>query len=165
MLPTTKSYYSATNPHGPSHRPPWVTTIDRGQEKRPPAPSETRLVASTERSSEPWTSPSPAALELAPCLRDPIPVPAADTAALLFLLPALSLVHPALYLSASIIVLHTPARSSASLLAPPLSPTATTTPTTSAALTPRGTRRRRMTGRWRPSPHRCHPCRPEREGV
>jgi hypothetical protein len=42
MLPTTNSYYSATNPHSLSHRRPRVTTIDRGREKRPPAPSETR---------------------------------------------------------------------------------------------------------------------------
>jgi hypothetical protein len=42
MLPTTNSYYSATNPHGPSHRRPRVMTIDEGRKKRPPAPSKTR---------------------------------------------------------------------------------------------------------------------------
>jgi hypothetical protein len=42
MLPITNSYYSATNPHGPSHRRPRVRTIDGGWEKRPPAPSKTR---------------------------------------------------------------------------------------------------------------------------
>ena len=83
-----------------------------------PPPKRDR-VASTERSSGPRPSPLSAAPELAPCPRDPILVSTANVAALLFLLPALSLVHPALYLPASIIVLHTPARSSASLLAPP----------------------------------------------
>ena len=86
-----------------------------------PPPKRDR-VASTERSSGPRPSPSSAAPELAPRPRDPILVSTANVAALLFLLPALSLVHPALYLPASIIVLHTPARSSASLLAPPLLP-------------------------------------------
>ena len=46
-------------------------------------------------------------------------VPTTDTATLLFLPLVLSLVHPALYLSASIFVLFTPARKSASLLAAP----------------------------------------------
>ena len=60
----------------------------------------------------------PAAYELAPRPRDPVPGPAADAFALLFLPPALSLVYPALYLPASILVLLTPARNSVSLLPP-----------------------------------------------
>ena len=80
--------------------------------------------------------------------------------------PALSLVHPALHLPASILILLTPARNSASLPAPPpsLPLTATTTPTNSAASTPRWTHRRRTTGRGPPSPRRCHPHRPQRGG-
>ena len=61
------------------------------------------------RSSGPQASPSPATPELAPRPRDPVPVPAAANAfVLLFLPPALSLVHPALYLPALIFVLLTP---------------------------------------------------------
>jgi hypothetical protein len=93
----------------------------------------------------------------------PVPGPAATAAALLFLPPVLSLIHPALYLPASILVLLTPARNSASLPAPPprLPPTATTTLTTSAASTPRWTRCLRTTGRGPPSPRRCRPYRPQ----
>ena len=82
-------------------------------------PPKSDRVASTKRLSGPRPSPSSAAPELTHRPWDPTPVPATNAAALLFLPPALSLVHPALYLPASIIVLHTPARSSASLLAPP----------------------------------------------
>ena len=89
-------------------------TIDKGREERPPSPKRDGG-ASAKRSSSPRPSPSPAAPELAPCPRDPVPGPAATAAALLFLPPALSLVHPALYLPASIPVLLTPARNSASL--------------------------------------------------
>ena len=49
----------------------------------------------------------------------PIRVPTTDAATLLFLPLVLSLVHPALYLPASIFVLLTPARNSASPLAAP----------------------------------------------
>jgi hypothetical protein len=51
--------------------------------------------------------------------RDPVWVSTTDAVALLFLPPALSLVHPALYLLASIFVLLTPVRNSTSLLAAP----------------------------------------------
>ena len=96
-------------------------TIDKGREERSPSPKRDGG-ASAKRSSSPRPSPSPAAPELAPCPRDPVPGPAATAAALLFLPPALSLVHPTLYLPASIPVLLTPARNSASLPAPPRSP-------------------------------------------
>ena len=93
-----------------------------GREERPPSPKRDGG-ASAARSSGPQASPSPAAPELAPRPRDPVPVPAADTFALLFLPPVLSLIHPALYLPASILVLLTPDRASVSLLAPsPVSP-------------------------------------------
>ena len=125
MLPTN-SYYSATYSHGLSHCHPWVRNGQRGGGRRdPPLPPKCDGVASTKRLSGPRSSPSPTAPELAPRPRDPVPVPAADVAALLFLPPALSLVHihPALYLLILIIVLLTPARSFASLLAPlPLPP-------------------------------------------
>ena len=57
--------------------------------------------------------------ELAPHPWDPVWVPATNADAPLFLPPALSLIHPALYLPASIFVLLTPARNPASLLAAP----------------------------------------------
>ena len=131
--------------------------------------SETRRGGSATRSPSPRPSPSPATPELAPCPRDPLPGPAATAATLLFLPPALSLVHhPVVYLPASIpiLVLLTPARNSASLPAHPpcLPPTATTTPTTSPASTPRWTHRRRTTGRGPPSPRRHRPHRPQRGG-
>jgi hypothetical protein len=94
-------------------------TIDKGREERPPSTKRDGGASAT-RSSSPRPSPSPAAPELAPCPRDPFPGPAATAAALLFLPPALSLVHPTLYLPASILL--TPARNSVSLPAPPWSP-------------------------------------------
>ena len=93
-------------------------TINKGREERPPSPKRDGGASAT-RSTSPRPSPSPAAPELAPCPRDPVPGSAATTAALLFLLPALSLAHPTLYLPASIPVLLTPARNSVSLPAPP----------------------------------------------
>ena len=48
-------------------------------------PAKRERVASTERSSGPRPSPSSAPPELAPRPQDPIPVPTADAAALLFL--------------------------------------------------------------------------------
>ena len=55
--------------------------------------------------------------------RDPISVPAADASTLLILPPVMSLIGPALYLLASILILLTPTRNSMSLLAaPPLPP-------------------------------------------
>ena len=96
-------------------------TIDKGREERPPYPKRDGGASAT-RSSSPRPSLPPAAPELAPCPQDPVPGPAATAAALLFLPPVLSLVHPTLYLPASIPVLLTPARNSASLPAPPRSP-------------------------------------------
>ena len=116
--------------------------------------------------SGPRPSPSPATPELAPHPWDPLRVPATNAATPLFLPPALSLIHPALYLPASIFVLLTPARYPTSLFAAPplpLPPTATTTPPTSTASKPRGTHRRRTSGRGpRPSPRRRCPRRPGR---
>ena len=74
------------------------------------------------RSPGPRPLPSPATYELAPRPRDPVPGPAANAFALLFLPPAMSLVYPALYFPASILILLTPARNSVSLLVPPPSP-------------------------------------------
>lgn len=55
--------------------------------------------------------------------QDPISVPAADASTLLILPPVMSLIGPALYLLASILILLTPTRNSMSLLAaPPLPP-------------------------------------------
>ena len=101
-----------------------------------------------------------------PRLRDLVPGPEADAFALLFLPPVLSLVYPALYLPASILILLTPARNSASLLAPPpsLFSTVTMTLTTSAVSTPRWTLCKRTTVRGPLSPHRRHPRQPERGG-
>jgi len=139
-------------------------TVDKGREERPLSPKRDGGASAAQRSS-PRPSPLPAAPELAPRPWDPVPGQDATATALLFLPPALSLVQPALYLPALILVLLTPARNSASLPAPPRLPlTATMMPTTSAASTPRWTCRWRTTGRGPPSPHRCHPHRPQRGG-
>jgi hypothetical protein len=68
-------------------------TIDKGREERPPSPKRDGGASATQ-SSSPRPSPSPAAPELVPRPRDPLPGPAATAAALLFLPPAMSLVHP-----------------------------------------------------------------------
>jgi hypothetical protein len=94
-------------------------TINKGREERPPSPkrdgggirhavvqSPAIAVARRTQACPPPPGPRP---------RDSVSDPAATTAALLFLPPALSLVHPALYLPASIPVLLTPARNSARL--------------------------------------------------
>ena len=95
----------------------------------------------------------------------PVRVSTTDAVALLFLPPALSLVHPALYLPASIFIFLSLARNSASLLAaPPLLSTATTMPTTSAASKPRGNHCRRTTSRRPPSLRRRRPRRPGQGG-
>ena len=57
--------------------------------------------------------------ELAPHPWDPERVPATNAAAPLFVPPVLGLIHPALYLLASIFVLLTPTRNPVSLLAAP----------------------------------------------
>ena len=140
-------------------------TINKGRKERPPSPKRDGGASAVQPSS-PRPSPSPAAPELAPRPWDPVPGPDATATALLFLPPALSLVQPALYLPALILVLLTPARNSASLPAPPrrLPPTATMTPTTSAASTPRWNRRRRTTGRGPPSPRLRRLHHPQRGG-
>jgi len=139
-------------------------TIDKGREERPPSPKRDGGASAVQPSSL-RPSPSPAAPELTPRPWDPVPGPDATATALLFLPPALSLVQPALYLPALILVLLTPARNSASLPAPPRLPlTATMTPTTSAASTPRWTCRWRTTGRGPPSPRHRRPHRPQRGG-
>ena len=112
--------------------------INGGREERPPPPKCDEGVSAV-RSSGPRPLPSPATPELAPHPWDPVRVPATNAAAPLFLPPALSLIHPALYLPASIFVLLTPTRNSSSLLAAPplpLPPTATTTLPTSAVSKP-----------------------------
>jgi len=122
MLPTNNSYDSSTSyPHRSSHRRPQRTT---GGGRRDPPLRNMMGGASAARPSGPRPLPSPATRELAPRTWDPVRVTATNAAAPLFLPPALSLIHPALYLPASIFVLLTPARNPASLLpAPPsLSP-------------------------------------------
>ena len=168
MLPTNNSHYSsivlliptvrAIADHG-------YITIDGGREERHPSPKRDGR-ASAPRSPGPRPSPSPAGYELAPRRQDPVPGPADNAFALRFLPPTLSLVYPALYLSASILILLTPARNSTSLLAPPphLPPTGTTTSTTSAALTPGWTRRWRTTEGGPPSTRRRRPLHPKRGG-
>jgi hypothetical protein len=159
MLPTNNSYYSSTFY---SHRP--SLTIHRyvkmagGQEERPPSPKRDgghpqrgRPVAGHR------PSPSPVAPELAPHPRDPVPVPAADSAAFLFLPPTLSLVHPALHLPAWILILQlTPASNSVSLL------------TAAHPFPPNGdnhvTCRQSTAGRGPPSLRRRHPRHPEQGG-
>jgi hypothetical protein len=121
MIPPNNSYYSYSTsyPHRLSQRRPRVCDDRQGAGGDTP-PSETRR-RGIARSSGPRPSPSPATPELAPHLWDPLRVPATDAATPLFLPPALSLIHPALYLPASIFVLLTPARNPTSLLtAPPL---------------------------------------------
>ena len=167
MLLTDDSYYSATYPHSPSHRHPRVTKIDGGREKRPPTPSETRqggihravvrspAVAIARRAQArpmpqgPHPGRGPGRQRCCPPLpparaepRPPRPVPS-------------SLDHRTPH----------PCQDFREPPRPPPSPTATTMPTTSAALTPRGTRCQRTTSRWGPSPRCCCPCRPGREGV
>jgi hypothetical protein len=169
MLPPNNSYYSSITsyPHRSSHRRPRVRDDRRGAGGENPPPKRDGGVSAA-RSSGPRPSPSPATPELAPHDPwDPLQVPATNAAAPLFLRPALSLIHPALYLPASIFVFLTPARNTASLLAAPplpLPPTATTTPSTSAASKPRGTHRRRTSGHGPPSLRRCRPRRPGRGG-
>ncbi len=117
MLPTNNSYHSST--FIPTIRAIAIhgsVTIDGGRGERPSPPKHDGG-ASAARSSGPRPSPSPAMPELAPHPWDPVRVPATNAAAPLFLPPALSLIHPALYLPASIFVLLTPARNPASLLA------------------------------------------------
>jgi hypothetical protein len=124
VLPTNDCDYSSTsNPHRRSHRRLRVRDNRQGAGGETPL-SETRRGGIRHTVVQSLAIASPAAPELAPCPRDPVPGPAATAAALLFLPPALSLVHPTLYLPASIPVLLTPARNSASLptTPPPPSP-------------------------------------------
>jgi hypothetical protein len=157
------SYSSTSNPHAPSEPSPstGMQQSTSGGRRDPPLrnatgghPQHGRPVPGHRRRPPRPSSPP------APRTGGP-----SAAAALLFLPPAL-LVHPALYLPASILVLLTPARNSVSLPAPPrrLPPMATTTPTTGAVLTPRWTCRRRTTGHGPPSPRRRRPHRPQRGG-
>ena len=93
--------------------------INGGREENPPLENVTGG-ASAARSSGPRQSPSPATPELAPGPWDPVRVLATDAAAPLFLPPALSLIHPALYLPASIFVLLTGAQNTAPCCSLPL---------------------------------------------
>jgi hypothetical protein len=117
MLPTNNSYYSSTSyPHRSSHLRR-VRAGQRGAGREPPL-KNVRGGASAARSSGPQSL-LPATPELAPGPWDPVRVLATDAAAPLFIPPALSLIHPTLYLPASIFTLLTPARNPASLLAAP----------------------------------------------
>jgi len=95
-------------------------TIDGGREEAPPFRNMTGP-ASAARSSSPRQSLSSTLPKLAPPPWDPVRVSTTDTVALLLLPPALIFVHPAVYFPASIYVLFTPDRNSASFLATPLS--------------------------------------------
>ena len=115
MLPTNNSYYSSSSyPHRSSHRRPRLRDDRRGAGRETPPLRNVTGGASAARSSGP-----PATPELAPRPWDPVRVLATDAAAPLFIPPALSLIHPTLYLPASIFTLLTPARNPASLLAAP----------------------------------------------
>jgi hypothetical protein len=129
-----------------------------GQEERPPSP---KCDGGHQQRGRPVAGhrplPSPVALELAPHPRDPVPVPAADSAAFIFLPPTLSLVHPALHLPAWILILLlTPASNSVSLL------------TAAYPFPPNGdnhvTCRQSTAGRGPPSLCRRHPRHPEQGG-
>ena len=129
-----------------------------GQEERPPSPKRD---GGHQQRGRPVAGhrplPSPVALELAPHPRDPVPVPAADSAAFIFLPPTLSLVHPALHLPAWILILLlTPASNSVSLL------------TAAYPFPPNGdnhvTCRQSTAGRGPPSLCRRHPRHPEQGG-
>ena len=76
-----------------------------GREERPPSLKRDGGVSAA-RSSGPQASPSPTTPELAPRPRDPVPVLAADAFALLFLPPALSLVHPPRLVPSSLDTCH-----------------------------------------------------------
>ena len=162
MLPTNNSYSSTSNPHAPSKPSPSTGTRQStsGGRRDPPLRNATG-------GHPPRGRPVPGHRCCLLCRSSP-PAPgtggpASNAATLLFLPPALSLVHPALHLPAFILVLLTPARNSLSL--PPSPPhlplKATMMPTTGAALTPRWTRCRRTTGRGPLSPRRRHPHRPQ----
>ena len=112
MLPPNNFYYSSIVLLIPTVQAIAVhgsATIDGEWEEIPPPPKRDGGVSAA-RSSGPRLSPSPATPELAPHPWDSLRVPATNAAAPLFLPPALSLIHPVLYLPASIFVLLTPAR-------------------------------------------------------
>jgi hypothetical protein len=138
MLPTYNSYSSTSNPHAPSEPLPL-----RVHDDRQVAGGETPLSKMRRGGIQRAVVQLPAIAVACRANSPPAPKPgspAADAATLLFLPPALSLVHPTLYLPTSILVLLTPARNSVSLPPPRHPPMATTTPMTSAALMPRWTR-------------------------
>ena len=138
-----------------------------GREERPPSPKRDGG-ASAARSSGPQALPSPAAPKLAPGTPSLSRPPTLSPFALLFLPPALSLVHPPRRVPSSRDTcpphpcqgFREPSRP-----LPCLPPTATTMPTTSAASKPQWTHFLRMTGRGPPSPRCRRPHLPERVGV
>ena len=114
--------------------------------------------------SVPQQSLSPATPELAPRPWDPVRVSTTNAVALLLLPPALTFVHPLVYLPA-LLDLRPPHPRQEFRKPPrrpplPLLPTATATPTTSAASKPRGSSHRSTTSRGPPSMCRRRPCRP-----
>ena len=111
---------------------PSTGTLTSGGRRDPPLKRDGG--ASAEWSSSPRPSPSPATPELVPRPRDRRPSRRRCRHPLPPAVLSLVHLHPALYLPASILVLLTPARNSASLPAPPrrLPPTATMMPATSA---------------------------------
>ena len=135
-------------------------TINKRQEERHPSPKRDGG-ASTTWSSSPRPSLSPAAPELAPrpgpsrhrC-RPSLPSARAEP-------------HPPCLVPSG---LNTrPPHPCQEFREPPcppprLPPTATTTPMTSEASTPRWTRRQKTTGSGPPGPRRCHPHHPQRGG-
>ena len=141
MIPTNNSYYSSTSvPTFQAIAVHGYAMIAWGRQERPPSPKRNGG-ASAARSSGPQASPSPAAPGFAPRPWDPVPVPAADAFALLFLPHALSLVHPAFRLVPSSLYTCPPHPCQGfrepSRPLPCLPPTATMMPTTSAASKPR----------------------------
>ena len=135
----------------------------RGGRKTPPFRNVTGGASATQ-SSGPQQSLSPATPKLAPRPWDPVRVSTTDAVALLLLPPALTFVHPAVYLPASMDL--RPPHPRQEFRKPPrrpplpLLPTATTTPTTSAASKPQGNHHQSTTSRGPPSMCRRRPCRP-----
>jgi hypothetical protein len=102
--------------------------------------------------------------KLAPRPWDPVRVSTTDAVALLLLPPALTFVHPTVYLLASMDLRppHPRQEFRKPPCHPPLSllPMATTTPMTSAASKPQGNHHRSTTSRGPPRMCRRRPCRP-----
>jgi hypothetical protein len=161
------SYYSSTSyPHRPSHCRPRVRDDRRGAGGRPP-PSETRrggirravvqspavTVTRHAQARPPPLGPRPGLDHRRP--RPPPPPACVEPRPPRRVPPGLDLCppHP-----------HQEFRKPPCRPPLPLLPTAATTPTTSAALKPRGNHHRRTTSRGPPCPRCCRPCRPGRGG-